>query len=272
MTTAVPVGRRSLDDTFARGLDRDVWLPHYLPHWAGLDASAATWGVASDGLHLVVPPDQGVWCEGRHTPPLRVSCVQSGHLDGQAPFVPGLAVHEPVAPFVGLLAGYGRVEARLRMRLTPSSMAALWLAGYEDRPERSGEVCVVEVFGDAVRPAAAGAPATAAVGAGVHRFRDPALTEDWSADRLEVDVSRWHTWAVELAPGSTTVLLDGRPFRHVPQAPDYPLQLFLGVFDFPGRGADVPGAEPGPAAGVPEMVVGHVRVEPAAGQVERARP
>lgn len=50
--------------------------------------------------------------------------------------------------------------------------------GIEDRPERSGEICVAEIFGDAVRPG------TPDVGMGLHRFRDPSLTEEFSAERL----------------------------------------------------------------------------------------
>jgi hypothetical protein len=56
-----------------------------------------------------------------------------------------------------------------------------WLSGIEDRPERSGEICVPEIFGDAVRPG------TSDVGMGLHRFRDPSLTEEFSAERLTLD-------------------------------------------------------------------------------------
>jgi hypothetical protein len=44
-------------------------------------------------------------------------------------------------------------------------------------------------------------------------------------------------------------LLDGERLRTVEQAPDYPMQLILAVFDFPRR------AVPGP---VPELVVRRV--------------
>lgn len=55
--------------------------------------------------------------------------------------------------------------------------------GIEDRPERSGEICVAEIFGAAVPPG------TSDVGMGLHRFRDPSLTEGFSAERLPLDVA-----------------------------------------------------------------------------------
>ena len=51
--------------------------------------------------------------------------------------------------------------------------------------------------------------------------------------------------------------VDGEVVRRVDQAPDYPVQLMIGVFDFPAKAAsdeaDVP---------VPELVVSHVRGRP----------
>jgi|1185.fasta_scaffold137254_2 hypothetical protein len=36
------------------------------------------------------------------------------------------------------------------MELSRRSMAAVWTVGVEDEPERSAEICVFEVFGDAL--------------------------------------------------------------------------------------------------------------------------
>ena len=40
------------------------------------------------------------------------------------------------------------------MRATddPSCMLAFWLIGFEERPDDSGELCVAELFGEAVGP------------------------------------------------------------------------------------------------------------------------
>jgi hypothetical protein len=110
---------------------------------------------------------------------------------------------------------------------------------------------VAEIFGDAVHDG------SAAVGMGVHRFRDPALREEWAAERFDLDVAAFHTYGVDWRPGSLAFAIDGRVVRRLDQAPDYPLQLMIGVFDFPAKAVD--GGEPP----VPELVVSHVRGRPA---------
>ena len=142
---------------------------------------------------------------------------------------------------------YGLVEIRMRGIVTTRSMVAFWMVGIEDRPERSGEICVAEIFGDAVHDG------SAAVGIGVHRFRDPALREEWAAERFDIDVAAFHTYGVDWRPSSLAFTIDGRVVRRLDQAPDYPMQLMIGVFDFPEKAFH--GGEPP----VPELIVSHVR-------------
>lgn len=247
--------RDSLDERFdGDGLDTDVWFPYYLPHWSSRASSAATYEVRDGALHLSIPPSQGLWCPELHEEPLRVSCIQSGSFAGpvgstigQQPFRDGLEVREEQPTMWGYTPRYGHVEVRMRGTITPRSMVAFWMSGIEDEPARSGEVCAAEIFGDAVRPGSAD------VGMGVHQFRDPALTEDFSADPLPIDVADDHTYAVDWRPGSLAFSVDGSVVRRCDQAPDYPMQLMLGVFDFPAK---APAADPD--VPVPSLVVSHV--------------
>ena len=57
---------------------------------------------------------------------------------------------------LGLDAAPRHAEVRARMDLSPRSMASVWMVGLEDEPDRCGEICVFEVFGDAVEPGARG--------------------------------------------------------------------------------------------------------------------
>jgi glycosyl hydrolase family 16 len=228
-------------------LDRSVWVPYYLPHWSSRAASAATYVVRDGELRLTIPADQGLWCEGLHERPLRVSCIQSANFSGPVgsavggqPFRDGLLVTEEQGEFWGYTPLYGHVEIRARGIITPRSMVAFWMSGIEDTPQHSGEICVMEVFGDAARN----------VGMGLHKFRDPALVEAFSADPLDIDVAEFHTYGVDWRPGSLTFTVDGEPVKHIGQSPNYPVQLMIGVFDFPDK-AD-PAATDVP---VPEMIV-----------------
>jgi hypothetical protein len=244
------VTRTHLDERFAgRDLDRSVWFPYYLPHWSSRAASEATWEVRDGELRLTIPPDQPLWCPDLHPEPLRVSCVQTGSCTGQQPFAEGLVVREEQPTFWGYTPCYGSIEVRMRASVSPRSMFAFWMSGIEDEPHRSGEICVAEVFGDTVDDQGA------AVGIGVHRFRDPALVEEFSAERVPLDVTRFHRYGVDWRPEGLTFTIDGAVVRRVQQSPAYPMQLMIGVFDFPAKatGDDEP---------VPELVVSHVTGRP----------
>jgi hypothetical protein len=194
-----------VDDFDGPSLDRDAWLPHYLPHWSSRAASTATYAVEDSELRLTIPRGQGLWCEDTHDdPPLRVSGVQSGAHDGQQPFREGQAVRESGPTWWGVTPHFGRIEVRARMELSPRSMASVWMVGIEDEPHRSGEICVFEVFGDGVEPGR-----SAAVGMGVHPFRDPALTDDFAAPRLDLDVREPHTYTAAWQPGRVDFAVDG---------------------------------------------------------------
>jgi hypothetical protein len=238
-------------------LDTEVWIPHYLPQWSSKAESAATYEVAGSELRLTIPAEQGLWCAHDHDP-LRVSGVQSGVFSGevgstvgQQPYRDGLVVREFQPARWGWTPEYGLLEVRARMELSPRSMAAVWMVGLEDEPSRSAEICIFEVFGDAL--STEGGEPTAAVGMGVHPFRDPSITDDFAAPRVAIDVTEPHVYAADWRPGRVDFSVDGRHVRSVRQAPDYPMQMMVAVFDFPEK------ADLAPAEHVPLLAVDYVR-------------
>ena len=255
----MPTEALSRTDSSGPALDLAVWLPHYLPAWSSRDQTRASY-VVGDGLRLTVPVDQSLWCPDDHTPPLRVSGLQTGSWSGpvgttrgQQRFREGQQVREEQPRFEGWLIATGRVEIRARMTLSPRSMAALWLSGFKDDPpqEQCGEICVFEIFGNAVRTD----PTSAEVGVGLKAFRDPRLTEDFAAPRVPIDVTEAHTYAVTWDAREAVFTVDDEEVRRCAGPPAYPLQLMLAVFDFPewSTGDD--------AHLVPELVVEHVIAE-----------
>jgi hypothetical protein len=238
-------------------LDTQVWIPHYLPQWSSRAESAATYEVAGSELRLTIPAEQRLWCPEDHDP-LRVSGVQSGVFSGevgstigQQPYRDGLVVREFQPTQWGWTPEYGLLEVRARMELSPRSMAAVWMVGLEDEPSRSAEICIFEVFGDAL--SIDGGEPTAAVGMGVHPFRDPSITDDFAAPRVAIDVTEFHVYAADWQAGRVEFFVDGRQVRTVHQAPDYPMQMMVAVFDFPAK------ADAGPADHVPLLAVDYVR-------------
>jgi hypothetical protein len=252
------VGADFSDDFDGPGLDTAVWVAHYLPMWSSRAQSAATYVVAESELRLTIAPDQGLWCAGDHEPPLRVSGIQSGVFSGpvgstvgQQPFRDGAVVREAQPTQWGWTPHHGRLEIRARMALSPRSMAAVWMVGLEDEPTRCAEICVFEVFGDALRDGGDGA--SAAVGMGVHPFRDPAIVDEFDAPRVSIDVTERHVYAADWQPGRVDFSVDGEQVKTVSQAPDYPMQMMVAVFDFPEKAADAP------ADHVPLLAVDYVR-------------
>ena len=246
---------RLVQDFEGPTLDEDVWLPSYFPAWSSRAESAATYSLDDGVLRLFLPAGGGHWCPDTHAPPLRVSGIQSGNFSGpagstvgQQPFREGLQVAEAQPRFEGHLHDGGRLEIRCRMTLSPRSMAAFWLVGFEDEPQRCGELCVTEVFGRSIEPGR-----SAEVGMGVHRFRDPGLVEDFEAPRLDVDVDELHRYAVTWDREVAVFSLDGQEVRRCRRPPAYPMQMELAVFDFPewSTGAD--------DHLVPELVVDWIR-------------
>ena len=219
-----------LDHFDGASLDSEVWIAHYLPQWSSRAQSAATYAVADSELRLTIPPGQRLWCAEDHQPPLRVSGIQSGVFSGevgstigQQPFRDGLVVREHQPAKWGWIPQYGVIEVRARMDLSPRSMASVWMIGLEDRPERCGEICIFEVFGDAPE----------AIGMGIKKIRDPSLTQEFEAPQLAIDVAEHHVYAAEWRPGRVDFLVDGEHVRTVEQAPAYPMQMMVAVFDFP---------------------------------------
>ena len=221
-------------------LDTEVWVPHYLPQWSSRAESAATYEIADSELRLSIPPEQGLWCAEDHEEPLRVSGIQSGVSSNQQPFREGLVVREPQETHWGWTPHHGRIEIRARMELSPRSMASVWLIGLEDEPSRCGEINVFEVFGDAPRN----------IGCGIKNFRDPALTWEFDAPELDIDVAEHHVYTADWRPARVDFSVDGEHVKTVNQAPDYPMQFVVAVFDFPAKGE---------SDHVPHLVVDYIR-------------
>jgi hypothetical protein len=230
------------DDFDDDRLDLAVWDPHYLPHWGTRAGTAARYDLGSGRLRLSIPVDHPLWCPDQHETPLRVSGIASGSHSGAVgtttggqPFLDDQRVREEQPRLEGWLPSRGEVAVRCRMEISPRSMAAVWLSGFEETPDRSGELCLVEVFGTDLEPGR-----SAEVGMGIKKLRDPALVQDFAAPRLAIDVTDWHEYAVRWDDDEASFTVDGQHVRTCRHPPTYPLQVMIAVFDFPGwsRGED----------------------------------
>lgn len=222
-----------VEDTFdGDDIDRSLWFPHYLPQWSSREASAARYELSGGALDLLIEEDQPPWC-----PELdgstRVSSLQTGVFAGpvgspvgQHRFHPDAVVRESQENVALSTPRYGVFSARATALDDPRCMVALWMIGYEDRPEHSAEICIFEIFGSNVEADAA------AIGIGVHPFGDPEIEDDFEEVRLPIDVREPHEYAAEWTPEGVRFFVDGREVRTVDQSPGYPMQFMLGIYEF----------------------------------------
>jgi hypothetical protein len=234
MTDATMTRDRRLEftDGFDRGdLDPERWLPAYLPQWTSRAQSAPRYGFEDGRLVLRIDPDQEPWCP-RWDGATLVSSIQTGVFAGslgssvgQHRFRPKLVVTEEQATARLYTPRYARIETRATAIADPEVMVALWMIGFEDEPDRSGEICICEIFGRDVKPD------SVRVGMGIHPFSDPRLVDDFDQVELPMDATEPHTYAAEWTPTGVDFLVDDRLVKHTDQSPDYPMQLMLGVYD-----------------------------------------
>ena len=246
------------EDTFAGpALDAARWIPHYLPQWSSRRRSAARYALQDGCLRLLITADQEPWCpelDGE----VRVSSLQTGVFAGpvgspvgQHRFHREAVVREAQANARLYTPHYGRIELCARALDDPSTMVALWLIGYEDAPERSGEICVCEIFGRDV-----GAN-EAAVGMGIHPFGDPELVDEFAAERIPIDARELHLYAAEWTPDHVAFFVDGDRVKTLGQSPSYPMQIMLGIYELPGARDEEHESTPYPKVFVVDSVRGY---------------
>jgi hypothetical protein len=228
------------DDFSGPDLDRSLWLPHHLPQWSSRTASAARFRLTDGGLRLVIEDDQTPWCP-EFDGGTRVSSLQTGVLAGpvgsavgQHRFTPDVLVREAQEAERLYTPQYGYVELRAAVPADPSCMAALWMIGYEDEPDRSAEICVAEIFGRDV------GPDVAVVGMGVHPFGDPRITDEFTRHPVAIDATAFHVYASEWTPDHVAFFVDDALVGVVGQSPSYPMQFMLGIYAFPDADGSMP--------------------------------
>jgi hypothetical protein len=230
-----------LDERFtSKRLDASRWVPHYLPHWTTAERSAARFDMGNGLLRLRIDLDQPEWREADGG--MRVSNLQTGTWSGplgsargQHRHVEGLTVvsPQPDRPLYTPLAGL--VEVEMRTTVDPTTLLAFWLIGFEkDSPDDSGEICVVELFGDSV------GTETSELSIGVKAHHDPRLRDDMARVTMPLDATAWHTYSAEWDAGRVRFYVDDDLVRSVDQGVAYPMQLMVDLFEFRSAATEGP--------------------------------
>ncbi len=208
-------------------LNRKLWSPYYLPHWAHTQLTEAHYSISNGVLSLYVDQNQLPWCP-EFDGDIRVSALQTGQFSGpigsrqgQHRFKPELIVRQHVPLQRLYTPTYGRIEIRARASIGPRDLVSAYLIGLEEDPLESGEITVFEIFGDKCFGE------TACIGRGIKRINDQRLETEFLDGELPLNVAEWHEFALDWQPSGISIQIDGATVFSSRQAPNYPMQLMI---------------------------------------------
>lgn len=219
-------------------LNADKWIPYYLPQWSSRARSAPRYGLGDGALALRIEADQQPWCP-EFDGDVKVSSLQTGLYSGpvgstagQHRFNENLVVREAQPSLRTFTPRYGYFEARVRGLAAPGYLCALWMIGFEEVPEESGEIAIFELFGDRITPTGS------EVRYGLHPWQDPTLNNEFYREVLPIDASQFHIYAADWTPTHIDFYVDNVRRRTIQQAINYPMQFLLGIYELPGTATD----------------------------------
>ena len=218
-------------------IDIHKWFPFYLPHWSSRAQSTPRYYFEEGNLILQIIKDQQPWCP-EFDGEVRCSCIQTGEFAGplgsklgQLRFSSACVVREEQINVRTLTPQYGYFELRAKGLRTSANHVALWMIGYEDTPEKSGEIAIFELLG------AHASATSSAVRFGVHPWGDQNLKEEFYEKFLNIDTSNYHIYGLEWTPGHLDFYVDNLNIKTIHQSPNYPMQFMVGIYEHPFEGA-----------------------------------
>lgn len=249
------------DDFEGDTLDLEKWIPYYLPQWSSRERSAPRYHIADSHLVLRIDEDQAPWCP-EFDGDVRCSSIQTGLYAGemgspygQHRFKKNVVVREAQATQRTYTPLYGYFEARVKAVRHAQILCALWMVGFEETPEESGEIALFELFGDQITAGAS------EVRYGVHPWADDTLTDEFYRETLPIDTTQFHIYALEWTPTHIDFYVDNVNRRTIQQSPNYPMQFMLNIYELPDKPAQ-------DAAYPYEFVIDYVRgYQPVGGYV-----
>jgi hypothetical protein len=215
-------------------LNTNNWIPFYLPHWSSRELSKPNFEIKNGLLSLQISENQKPWCP-EFNGEVKCSSLQTGLFAGKLGtsvgqhkfFNPNCVVREEQKIEQKFVPQYGYFEMRAKFAASKSEVVALWMIGFEDTPEKSSELCIMEIKGWNIKMN------KAKIGMGIHKFNDPKLLEDFSENEYKIDVTEFHIYSAEWTKDKVVFLIDNVIVKEVKQSPNYPMQLMLGIYEIP---------------------------------------
>lgn len=217
-------------------LNTNNWIPFYLPQWSSREMSKPNYEIKEGLLSLQIVENQNPWCP-EFNGNVKCSSIQTGLFAGKLGseigqhkfFNPKCVVREEQKMEQKYVPQYGYFEMRAKFAATKSDVVALWMIGFEDTPEKSSELCIMEIKGWNIKKN------KTKIGMGIHKFNDPKLMENFSENEYKIDVTEFHVYAAEWTKDKIVFLIDNVIVKEINQSPDYPMQFMLGIYEIPDK-------------------------------------
>ena len=227
----------SFNDEFnSSELDTSMWLPYYLPQWSSREKSATNYQLEKDRLILRIEEDQAPWCP-EFNGTVKVSSLQTGLFAGelgspfgQHRFSEKCRVREEQTPLKLYTPQYGYFEIRAKALASSTSVCAFWMIGFEETPEQSAEICIMEIKGKNIHSD------TSVNGYGLRAFDDPNLKDEFFEEAFLFDATNFHLYAAHWQPDKIDFYLDNQKVKTIFQSPNYEMQFMLNIYEVPNEG------------------------------------
>jgi hypothetical protein len=204
----------------------------YLPHWSSRALSAPRYTFEEGNLVLQITQEQEPWCP-EFDGEVRCSSIQTGQFSGavgsgigQHKFNSHSVVREAQENVKLYTPQYGYFELRAKGIHTGGNLAALWLIGYEDTPEKSAEITMFEIVGSRTNAT------SSTIGYGVRQWADPTMKNEFYEEPFPIDAARYHIYAIDWTPTHIDFYLDNQKIKTIYQSPAYPMQFMLNLYEF----------------------------------------
>ena len=216
-------------------IDTSKWIPYYLPQWSYREKSRPNYELINGQLILQIKENQAPWCT-EFNGEVKCSSLQTGMFAGevgtaigQHRFNPSCRVREVQKTARLYTPLYGYIEIRAKVEMSASNVAAFWMIGFEDSPEKSGEICIMEVKGQNVKSN------QFVNGYGIHPFGDGNLKEEFFEDKVDFNPSVFNIYAARWQPNQVDFYINNKLIRTINQSPNYEMQLMLNIYEIPSE-------------------------------------
>ena len=104
------------------------------------------------------------------------------------------------------------------------------MIGFEDTPDRSGEIDLFEIMGASIRST------TSACGVRRAPLVNSMLEDEFYEEFFQIDAAQFHIYAMEWFPTHLDFYIDNQKIKTSSQSPKYPMQFMLSLYELPSKG------------------------------------